>query len=126
MGKQNFSRVCVSFLLLSLVMNLSAKVMGYDDIPLDGEWQGVARSVTGKVPVVATVEGNILIVQCTSLQSDMIIRITNVQGFSYEKAVPSVEAGFVSIDLLDAPKGSYALDLFNQGGGHLTGDFELR
>lgn len=126
MGKQNFSRVCIGFLLLSLVMNLSAKVMGYYDIPLDGEWQGVARSVTGKAPVVAAVDGNRLIVQCTSLQSDIVIRIMNDQGFFYEKMVPSAEARYVSIDLLDVPKGSYTLDLSNQGNGHLTGGFELR
>lgn len=49
-----------------------------------------------------------------------------IRRFFYEKMVPSAEARYVSIDLLDVPKGSYTLDLSNQGNGHLTGGFEFR
>ncbi|WP_297905753.1 DUF3244 domain-containing protein [uncultured Parabacteroides sp.] len=122
---------CISFLLVSLLtciyaLNLSAKMMG-DDIDFDGEgWKEGLRSIITVIPVTASINGTLLTIECTTGRSDITVHITGADGFSYEKMYPASEAYLITIDLSSIPKGACTLDLTNQWGDLLTGNFEIK
>lgn len=131
MRRHNLVQKCISFLLVSILagiyaFNLSAKVMG-DDIDLGGNrWDEGKRSVTTIIPVTASINDTLLTIQCTTGRSDITVCITGDDGFSYEETYPASEAHLITIDLANAPKGSCTLDLTNQWGDHLMGQFEIK
>lgn len=131
MKKQRLLRKCIRFLWVSIftvicTFGLSAKTMG-DDIDLDKtDWREGKKSISITIPVTASIDGSLLTIQCTSGRSDITVRIMGTDGFSYEKTYPASEAYLITIDLSSASKGSYSLDLTNQWGDHLTGNFEIR
>lgn len=130
MKRQKLVQRYISFLLVSLLagiyaFNLSAKVMG-DDIEMNGnKWNEGKRSITTVIPVTASIDGSLLTIRCTTGRSDIMVCITGDDGFSYEETYPVSEAYLITIDLASAPKGSYILNLTNQWGDHIMGEFNI-
>ena len=116
MKRQQVWRKCVSFLWVSIftvisTLGLSAKTMN-DNIDFDdGSWSEGKKSISIEIPVSASIDSSLLTIQCTSGRSDITVCIAGVDGFSYEKMYPASEAYLIAIDLSNAPKGSYILDL---------------
>lgn len=130
MRKLKLVQKSISFLLVSILtsiyaFNLSAKVVGAS-VVFDGSWEETRRSITTVIPVTASIDGSLLTIQCTTGRSDITVQVSGADGFLYEKMFPASEAYLIIIDLSNAPKGSYTLDLTNQWGDHLTGDFEIK
>lgn len=129
MEKRNLPKF--SFLLfVSLLISINgfhgqAKMMDRET-PANGKWDEGRKSITIETPITILIDGTLLIIQSTSGRSDITINISNDLGFSYKETVPSANTHFITIDLSNAPKGEYRLDLTNQWEDHLYGDFEIR
>lgn len=96
-----------------------------EKIPLYGNWNEKGlKSAIEKTPLQVEKEAETLIIQSTTLQSDLSIRIIGTTGEVYESFYPASETGMIVIDLTGLEKGYYTLELTNQRGGYLSGTFE--
>lgn len=93
------------------------------DIPMAGNWDEGNRSIIQTLPVSAFLTEDILIIQSSTLRSD--ITITIVQGGTevYKQTVPAAQTANIMIPIKGLESGSYTLELRNQWGGYLYGDF---
>lgn len=128
MEKLNLLRKVFILLFVALFtglvgFNAQAKVTENDYT--DGEWKDGKKSISNERPTIS-IDGTLLMIQSTNDRSDITINISNDSGFFYNETVPSANTHLITIDLSDAPKGVYRLDLTNQWGGHLFGNFEIR
>lgn len=130
MKRLNLLRMFSILLFVTLFTNLigfraQARVMD-NTIPAYGNWKEGLKSISIKGPITVSIDGGLITIQSTSGRSDITINISNDSGFSYKETVPSDNTSYIIIDLSNAPKGEYRLDLTNQWGDHLYGDFEIR
>ena len=71
------------------------------------------------------VENGQLVIKSHSLRSDITIRIMDSSTMVYEETVLAEKTGYILIDLKDNKSGVYTLNLTNQWGDHLYGEFTL-
>lgn len=91
----------------------------------NGKWNEGKRSVSSDIPITIYVENGQLVIKSHSLRSDITIRIMDSSTMVYEETVLAEKTGYILIDLKDNKSGVYTLNLTNQWGDHLYGEFAL-
>lgn len=114
--------------MILLVVGVSTDTMMYagessNEIPLVGEWGEDIRSISPTVPISAYINGNILLIQSSTLRSDITVTIINNGIEIYKQAVPAAQTANIGIPINELESGVYTLELRNQWGEFLYGDF---
>lgn len=117
------TRVMVTF-----VLSMSIGFLGYAEqpgslIPCKGSWNEGPRSISPFMPVSAYITNDLLLVQSLTLRSDITITIVKNGTIIYEQTVPASQTANIGISVTDWEEGTYTLELRNQWGGYLYGDF---
>lgn len=95
-----------------------------EKITLNGRWNEQERSLSSTVPVSAYINGDILFIQSLTSRVDINITIVKDGIVFYEQTVPAAQtANIVGIPLAKLERGDYTLELRNQWGGYLYGEF---
>ena len=120
------SRLLLVFLVSNLIaVNMYAGIIGGCPDNENGKWNEGKRSVSSDIPITIYVENGQLVIKSHSLRSDITIRITDSSTMVYEETVLAEKTGYILIDLKDNKSGVYTLNLTNQWGDHLYGEFTL-
>lgn len=120
------SRLLLVFLVSNLIaVNMYAGIIGGCPDNENGKWNEGKRSVSSDIPITIYVENGQLVIKSHSLRSDITIRIMDSSTMVYEETVLAEKTGYILIDLKDNKSGVYTLDLTNQWGDHLYGEFTL-
>lgn len=93
------------------------------DIDFDGEWDESYRSISQNHPVTASLNEAYLFIETTSTRSDITIRIVKDATVVYEEILYQPKTA-TTISLEHFDKGLYRLELTNQWGDFLYGEFE--
>lgn len=117
------SRLLLVFLVSNLIaVNMYAGIIGGCPDNENGKWNEGKRSVSSDT---IYVENGQLVIKSHSLRSDITIRIMDSSTMVYEETVLAEKTGYILIDLKDNKSGVYTLNLTNQWGDHLYGEFTL-
>ena len=120
------SRLLLVFLVSNLIaVNMYAGIIGGCPDNENGKWNEGKRSVSSDIPITIYVENGQLVIKSHSLRSDITIRIMDSSTMVYEETVFAEKTGYILIDLKDNKSGVYTLNLTNQWGDHLYGEFTL-
>lgn len=120
------SRLLLVFLVSNLIaVNMYAGIIGECPDNENGKWNEGKRSVSSDIPITIYVENGQLVIKSHSLRSDITIRIMDSSTMVYEETVLAEKTGYILIDLKDNKSGVYTLNLTNQWGDHLYGEFTL-
>ena len=120
------SRLLLVFLVSNLIaVNMYAGIIGGCPDNENGKWNEGKRSVSSDIPITIYVENGQLVIKSHSLRSDITIRIMDSSTMVYEETVLAEKTGYILIDLKDNKSGVYTLNLTNQWGDHLHGEFTL-
>ena len=120
------SRLLLVFLVSNLIaVNMYAGIIGGCPDNENGKWNEGKRSVSSDIPITIYVENGQLVIKSHSLRSDITIRIMDSSTMVYEETVLAEKTGYLLIDLKDNKSGVYTLNLTNQWGDHLYGEFTL-
>ena len=120
------SRLLLVFLVSNLIaVNMYAGIIGGCPDNENGKWNEGKRSVSSDIPITIYVENGQLVIKSHSLRSDITIRIMDSSTMVYEETVLAEKTGYILIDLKDNKSGVYTLNLTNQWGDHLYGEFTL-
>ena len=120
------SRLLLVFLVSNLIaVNMYAGIIGGCPDNENGKWKEGKRSVSSDIPITIYVENGQLVIKSHSLRSDITIRIMDSSTMVYEETVLAEKTGYILIDLKDNKSGVYTLNLTNQWGDHLYGEFTL-
>lgn len=96
-----------------------------EKLPLKGQWEEGKRSVSDEYPVSAILDGKFLFIQTTSFRSTIIVRIMRGSTILHEETIQS-PAFSTSVCLDRMGTGNdYRLELTNQWGDYLSGEFSL-
>ena len=109
--KQITSRL-VGLLFICLISgfaftNVYAKTMGEKRVRVHGSWDEEKRSVSPDIPIIVILDNDELIIQSSSLRSDITIRIMDSSTMVYEETVLAEKTGYILIDLKDNKSGVY-------------------
>ena len=120
------SRLLLVFLVSNLIaVNMYAGIIGGCPDNENGKWNEGKRSVSSDIPITIYVENGQLVIKSHSLRSDITIRIMDSSTMVYVETVLAEKTGYILIDLKDNKSGVYTLNLTNQWGDHLYGEFTL-
>ena len=120
------SRLLLVFIESNLIaVNMYAGIIGGCPDNENGKWNEGKRSVSSDIPITIYVENGQLVIKSHSLRSDITIRIMDSSTMVYEETVLAEKTGYILIDLKDNKSGVYTLNLTNQWGDHLYGEFTL-
>ena len=120
------SRLLLVFFVINLIaVNMYAGIIGGCPDNENGKWNEGKRSVSSDIPITIYVENGQLVIKSHSLRSDITIRIMDSSTMVYEETVLAEKTGYILIDLKDNKSGVYTLNLTNQWGDHLYGEFTL-
>lgn len=120
------SRLLLVFLVSNLIaVNMYAGIIGGCPDNENGKWNEGKRSVSSDIPITIYVENGQLVIKSHSLRSDITIRIMDSSTMVYEETVLAEKTWYILIDLKDNKSGVYTLNLTNQWGDHLYGEFTL-
>ena len=108
-----------------IAVNMYAGIIGGCPDNENGKWNEGKRSVSSDIPITIYVENGQLVIKSHSLRSDITIRIMDSSTMVYEETVLAEKTGYILIDLKDNKSGVYTLNLTNQWGDHLYGEFTL-
>lgn len=116
--------------MVTLVLTMSIGFLGYAEqpgsrIPCKGSWNEGPRSISPSTPVSAYITSDFLLIQSLTLRSDITIIIVKNGSVIYEKTVSAAQTANIGIPVTDWEKGTYTLELRNQWGGYLYGDFSI-
>lgn len=92
----------------------------------DGGWAEGAKSLPTGINIRATLDASMLFIETTTQRSDITIRVFQGSEVVYEQTVPAAEAKNITVNLDELSNGSYSLDLTNQWGDYLHGDFDIQ
>ncbi len=96
-----------------------------DELPLGGQWDKHDRSIANEYPISAFLDASTLTIQSTDRFSDITVRISGAEGIVYEAMYPAENSACIIISLDSSLHGEYTLELTNQWGCYLVGEFEL-
>lgn len=113
------------FVVFSNVLIFSAEATEEKYLPLEGQWKEGKRSVSDEYPVSAILDGKFLFIQTTSFRSTIIVRIMRGSTILHEETIQS-PAFSTSVCLDRMGTGNdYRLELTNQWGDYLSGEFSI-
>ena len=90
-----------------------------------GKWPEVHRSISSNIPISAFLNHDALFIQSSTQHSNITIYILKDDEVLYEETVPASETDCIIVDLSGFDKGSYFVELKNQWGDYLWGEFIL-
>lgn len=127
-NKRLFSWVmCLLFVFSGLLLqDVSANTR--KNILLYGSWEEDARSVSPTVPISAFVGDGVLIIHSRTQRSDITICISKDGEVLYEETISALNTDCIMIDLDDlddSDQGVYSVELKNQWGDILWGEFSV-
>ena len=108
--------------LLACSFMWAPKVMA-DQVETEGDWAEGKRGFTQDCPVTVTYDEAFLYIETTSARSDIQIRILDGVAVVYETTLYAPDT-FIAIPLEQLEDGTYGLELTNQWGDYLYGEFE--
>lgn len=110
--------------MLALVFSLIVSV-GYSQTPfkLNGHWLEGQRSVIPTCSVLAYYTNNLLLIQSSTLRSNIEITVLQNGMTVYAETVPAEQTAEIEIPITEWEAGTYTLELRNQWGDYLYGDF---
>lgn len=115
-------RICfLLFLISGLAFQVEARTSS-NKVPLRGSWDDDRRSTPSELPVSASVDGNILIIQSSSTSADITVVVSRDGVPVFEKNVPASQTSQIVVDMNGWEEGSYVLELRNKWGGYLSGN----
>ena len=97
--------------------------MKADQVDWDGKWDEGYRSLIQDYPVTASYDEAFLYIETTSARSDIQIRILDGAAVVYETTLYAPDT-FIAIPLEQLEDGTYGVELTNQWGDYLYGEFE--
>lgn len=114
--------------MVTLVLSMSIGFLVHADesgaeIVLDGEWKENWRSISPSTPPSAYFTGDLLFIQSLTLRSDIAVTIVKNGTIVYEQSIPAAQTANIGISVASWEEGTYTLELRNQWGGYLNGDF---
>lgn len=114
--------MCALFVFSSLLLQ-SVSAEGNRSVPFCGRWKEMARSISSSIPISAFVNDGALSIHSSTQRSDITICISKDGKILYEEMVPASKTDCVTIDLSKFKPGTYSVELKNQWGGCLWGEF---
>ena len=128
MKKNKLIVTWVTRVIVTFVLSMSMGFLGHADEPetkiiLGGQWDEGSRSISLSIPVTAYITPSHLFIQSESLRSDITVTVLKDGETIYEQTVPAVQTANFGISVTDWEKGTYTLELRNQWGDYLYGDF---
>ena len=108
--------------LLACSFMWTPKVMA-DQVETDGKWKEGGRSLSQDCPITVTYDEAFLYIETISARSDIQIRILDGVTVVYEATLYAPDT-FIAIPLEQLEDGTYGLELTNQWGDYLYGEFE--
>lgn len=114
--------------MVTLVLSMSIGFLVHADeseaeIVLDGDWKENWRSISPSTPPSAYITGSLLFIQSLTLRSDIAVTIVKNGTIVYEQSIPAAQTANIGISVASWEEGTYTLELRNQWGGYLNGDF---
>lgn len=122
--KKNRGIALICYLLFFLL--LPSYIMAKDLIKTEGTWDEGMRDIQPEYPISATYDASFLYIESTSQRSDITVRILkNTETILEENA--NAEELPIIIPISNLQKGSiYTLELTNQWGDILVGEFIMK
>lgn len=128
--EKKISQWCVSLIFIFLLMGYNSQEIfagtKTSGLIIQGDWSQSARSSITNIPITVSIDRDILLIQSTDPRSNITIRVSQGNEVVYEKIVPASETESIYNNLDYLEKGIYRLDLTNQWGDHLYGDFDIQ
>ncbi|WP_308595928.1 DUF3244 domain-containing protein [uncultured Parabacteroides sp.] len=117
------SRVVVTFLL-----SISIGLLGHANetkakIIFEGKWDELERSISHTFSVSAYIKNDLLLIQSSTLRSEITVTIIKSGTIVYEQTISADQTANVGISVTEWKEGTYTLELRNQWGGYLYGNF---
>lgn len=122
-NKRLFSwAMCLLFVFSGLLLqDVSANTR--ENILLYGSWEEYARSVSPTIPISAFVSEGVLTIYSRTQRSDITICISKDGELLYEEKIPALNTDYMKIEMDDFDSGIYTVELKNQWGDCLWGEF---
>lgn len=89
-------------------------------------WKEGARSISSSIPISVFVNEGVLSIHSSTQRSDITICISKDGKILYEEMIPASETDCVTVDLIRFDEGCYSVELRNQLGDYLCGEFNLK
>lgn len=102
---------------------MSARTTG-DNVRFAGDWQETSRSISQTIPITASLNGEILSIQSSTQRSDITLRISKDGIALLEQTIHATYTHCIMIELYNFEPDLYTIELTNQWGDYLHGDFE--
>ena len=106
-----------------ILQDLSARTS--QEVSLKGRWREVGRSISPIIPISAFVNDNVLTIHSSTQCYDITICISKNGEVVYEEIVSALETDCVTVDLKGFDEGYYSVELRNQWGDCLWGEFSV-
>lgn len=116
--------ICLFFVFSGLL--LQSATASSSSIPLCGTWKEVARSIYSSIPISAFINDGVLSIHSNTQRSDIIICISKDGKAIYEETIQASDTDCITIDLRNFDPGAYSIELKNQWGDCLWGDFNAQ
>ena len=113
------------FVISSNVLIFSAEATEEKYLPLEGQWKEGKRSVSDEYPISAVLNDGYIFIQTASPRSDIRVRIMKGTAILHEETIQSPTfSTSVCLDRMGTGN-DYRLELTNQWGDYLLGEFSL-
>lgn len=117
--------MCIFFVFSNLLpQTVSAE--GNRRVSLFGKWKEVARSISPSNPISAFINDGVLSIHSSTQRSDITICISKDGKVFYEGMIPASETDCIMIDMGDFGLDIYSIELRNQWGDCLWGEFDVQ
>lgn len=123
---KKFARAMFVFFVFSSLLLQSVSAVRSKNVSFCGEWEECVRSISSSIPITAFVNDNVLSIHSSSQRSDIIICISKDGKAIYEETIQALDTDCITIDLRDSDPGVYSIELKNQWGDCLWGDFNAQ
>lgn len=123
---KKFARAMFVFFVFSSLLLQSVSAKRSKNISFLGKWEECARSISSSIPISAFVNDNVLSIHSSSQRSDIIICISKDGKAIYEETIQALDTDYITIYLRDFDPGAYSIELKNQWGDCLWGDFNAQ
>lgn len=117
--------MCIFFVFNSLLLQ-SVSAERNKKISFIGKWEEVARSISPSNPIFAFVNDGVLSIHSSTQRSDITICISKDGKMLYEETIPASETDCITIVIGDFGLDIYSIELKNQWGDCLWGEFDVQ
>lgn len=123
---KKFARAMFVFFVFSSLLLQSVSAGRNRNVQFYGEWEECARSISSSNPISAFVNDGVLSIHSSTQRSDITICISKDGKVFYEGMIPASETDCITIDMGDFGLDIYSIELKNQWGDCLWGEFDIQ